>query len=110
MVGDFKREIKSINSQFFIFLISYLTKLGYVGALMFFKVSQDTFDLLYFVLAFVCMFIPCFAILLLHHLALYPRIQGQAGPKLIEVAEEEIDHIHTDNFSFVSDREILNST
>ena len=76
MVGDFKREILSINCQFFIFLVAYLSRCGYIVFLISVKLSQEMFDLLFFLVAFVCMVVPCFTVLLLHHKALYPRLQG----------------------------------
>ena len=56
LTGDFKKEIRSVNNQFFVFLISYLTICAYSTCLASTKfttvVGQEALDLAYIILAF----------------------------------------------------------
>ena len=71
MVGDFKKEICSINCQFTVFLFAYVTRCLF---LLFLesktineKFSTETIDFAYLIMAFFWQIVPSFTVLLLHY-------------------------------------------
>ena len=54
--GDFKKEIRSINTQFYVFLFSYLTMSAFVTCMgspeITQKIGADNLNMVYLILAF----------------------------------------------------------
>ena len=77
LAGDFQSEIRSVNTQFIAFLLSYLTLCVFNTCLsspkLVEKFGPETFELVYFVMAFFQQIVPPFTVLLLHHIALKQR-------------------------------------
>ena len=63
LVGDFKNEIRSVNGQFFVFLISYLTRCSFVLLLNIKKVREllggvNAMNVSYLIVAFLVEILP----------------------------------------------------
>ena len=62
-VGNFKNEIRSVNGQFFVFLISYLTRCSFVLLLNIKKVREllggvNAMNVSYLIVAFLVEILP----------------------------------------------------
>ena len=78
MTGDFYREIRSVNCQFFVFLFAYLTRSICIITFEFTDIVNDKVKYVVFLLAAgISQLIPTFTILLLHYKAFSPRVLKQ---------------------------------
>ena len=105
MVGDFKTEIRSVNCQLIVFLLSYTTRciwnLAFASDRLVAQLGPYTFNLIYLVVVIIWQVVPTFTVVVLHHSAFKGR--REAATPTQDECNESINMIKTDNFQFLTE-------
>ena len=108
MVGDFKTEIRSVKTQFFVYLISYVTRCIWNSFALYYnstsqhELSYTTWNILWFLMLIVWQVVPTFTVVALHHKALKNR-QSATNLNDTQRTNNCVNFITTNEFRYATE-------
>ena len=108
MVGDFKTEIKSVKTQFFVYLISYVTRCLWNSFALYYnstpqhQFSYTTWNILWFLMLIVWQVVPTFTVVTLHHKAFKNR-QSVTNLNVTQNTNNCVNFITTNEFRYATE-------